>query len=137
MEATELRNAGLQRLKSGEFPEAVARDLKKQGLAYPELKRLFREAAGKKRRGGTAPADQPGSSPAARATAYGPSRSWSCGGMSRCLCGGDRWAWSVPTSPRRCQRYMKSVISSSTAAATITISRAATATSSGSSASCR
>src|SRR5437899_12526790 len=81
---------------------------------------------GKKRRSGTASADQPGSSPAARATAYGPSRSWSCGGMSRCLCGGDRWAWSAPISPRRCQRYMKSVISSSTAAATITISRAAT-----------
>jgi hypothetical protein len=52
MEATELRNAGLQRLKSGEFPEAVARDLKKQGLTYPELLSLFREAAGRKRRGG-------------------------------------------------------------------------------------
>jgi hypothetical protein len=52
MEATELRNAGLQRLKSGEFPEAVARDLKKQGLTYPELQSLFREAAVKKRRGG-------------------------------------------------------------------------------------
>ncbi len=46
METGELRNAGLQRLKSGEFPEAVARDLKKQGLAYPELQSLFREAAG-------------------------------------------------------------------------------------------
>ena len=52
MEANELRNVGMQRLKSGEFPEAIARDLKKQGLTYPELQSLFREAAGKKRRGG-------------------------------------------------------------------------------------
>ncbi len=52
METGELRNVGMQRLKSGEFPEAVARDLKKQGLTYPELESLFQEAAGQRRRGG-------------------------------------------------------------------------------------
>src|SRR5947209_16888815 len=52
METTELRNAGLQRLKSGEFPESIARDLKKQGLAYSEIQALFREAAARKRRSG-------------------------------------------------------------------------------------
>ncbi len=52
METNELRSAGLQRLKSGEFPEAVARDLRKQGLTYPDIKSLFLEAAGQWRRGG-------------------------------------------------------------------------------------
>src|SRR5258707_8441918 len=52
METTELRNAGLQRLKSGEFPESIARDLRKQGLTYSEIKSLFLETAGRKRRGG-------------------------------------------------------------------------------------
>jgi len=52
METTELRNAGLQRLKSGEFPESIARDLRKQGLTYSEIQGLFRETAGRKRRGG-------------------------------------------------------------------------------------
>lgn len=52
MEPAELRTVGLQRLKSGEFPESVARDLRKQGLTYPELQSLFLGAAGKKRRRG-------------------------------------------------------------------------------------
>ncbi len=52
METGELRNIGIQRLKSGEFPESVARDLKKQGLTHPELQSLFQQAAVKKRRGG-------------------------------------------------------------------------------------
>ena len=52
METTELRNAGLQRLKSGEFPESIARDLKKQGVTYAEMQSLFLEAAGRKRRSG-------------------------------------------------------------------------------------
>ena len=52
MKTGELRNVGMQRLKSGEFPESVACDLKKQGLTYPELQSLFQEAAGKKRHGG-------------------------------------------------------------------------------------
>ncbi len=52
MEAAEPRTVGLQRLKSGEFPEAVARDLKKQGLTYPDIKSLFLEAAGQRRRSG-------------------------------------------------------------------------------------
>lgn len=52
MEPAELRTVGLQRLKSGEFPESVARDLRKQGLTYPEIQSLFLGAAGQKRRGG-------------------------------------------------------------------------------------
>lgn len=52
MEAAERRTVGLQRLTSGEFPESVARDLKQQGLTFPELQDLFLEAAGKKRRSG-------------------------------------------------------------------------------------
>src|SRR6185503_9704690 len=77
-----------------------------------------------------------GRAPSRRARA-GAQLSWSCGGISRCLCGGERWAWSVPTSPRRCQRYRNRVMSSSTAAATMTISRAAIPTSPASSAWCR
>ena len=52
MERTELQSAGLERLKSGEFPEAVARDLKKQGLTHPDIESLFLEAAGQRRRNG-------------------------------------------------------------------------------------
>ncbi len=52
MEPTELGTVGLQRLKSGEFPKSVARDLKRQGLTNPELEGLFLKAAGQKRRGG-------------------------------------------------------------------------------------
>ncbi len=48
----QLQAAGLARLRSGEYPESVARDLSKQGLSASELELLFREAASKQRRNG-------------------------------------------------------------------------------------
>lgn len=48
----QLQAAGLRRLRSGEYPESVARDLAKQGLSAAELESLFRDAASRQRRSG-------------------------------------------------------------------------------------
>ena len=48
----QLRNAGLQRLRSGEYPESVARDLRKQGLSEQAMQSLFASAAAQQRRRG-------------------------------------------------------------------------------------
>lgn len=44
-----LRATGMERLRSGEYPESIARDLIKQGLPPIEVESLFRNAAGKAR----------------------------------------------------------------------------------------
>ena len=48
----QLRTAGLERLRSGEDPESIARDLSKKGLPAAELQNLFQDAAGEQRRRG-------------------------------------------------------------------------------------
>ncbi|HKC64255.1 MAG TPA: hypothetical protein VKB86_11485 [Pyrinomonadaceae bacterium] len=52
LDSAQLRTVGMQRLRSGEYPEAIARDLAKQGLPTAELESLFRDAASKQRRSG-------------------------------------------------------------------------------------
>jgi hypothetical protein len=47
-----LRSTGMQRLRSGEYPESIARDLVREGLPPAEVESLFRDAAGKVRSGG-------------------------------------------------------------------------------------
>lgn len=48
----QLRTKGMERLRSGEYPESIARDLVKQGLSAAELESLFRDAANRQRRRG-------------------------------------------------------------------------------------
>lgn len=53
-DAARLRTAGLERLRSGEYPESIARDLVKQGLSPTEVESLFRDEAGRARASGVA-----------------------------------------------------------------------------------
>jgi hypothetical protein len=48
----QLWTSGLQRLLSREYPESVAKDLRKQGLSDADLEPLFRDAARRQRRSG-------------------------------------------------------------------------------------
>lgn len=52
LDSAQLRTKGLERLRSGEYPESIARDLAKQGLPTAELESLFRDAANQQRRRG-------------------------------------------------------------------------------------
>jgi hypothetical protein len=51
-DAARLRTVGMHRLRSGEYPESIARDLVKQGLSSTDVENLFRDAAGKVRGSG-------------------------------------------------------------------------------------
>jgi len=52
LDAAQLRTKGMERLRSGEYPESIARDLAKQGLTTAEVESLFRDAASQQRRRG-------------------------------------------------------------------------------------
>lgn len=52
LDTARLRSNGMERLRSGEYPESIARDLVKQGLASMEVESLFRDAASKVRTSG-------------------------------------------------------------------------------------
>lgn len=52
LDRAQLRTKGMERLRSGEYPESIARDLMKQGLTTVEVENLFRDAASQQRRSG-------------------------------------------------------------------------------------
>jgi hypothetical protein len=54
LDIARLRTTGMQRLRSGEYPESIARDLVKQRLPSPEMESLFRDAAGRQCSSGVA-----------------------------------------------------------------------------------
>src|SRR5436305_15007663 len=52
LDTTRLRATGMERLRSGEYPESIARDLVKQGLPSTEMESLFRGEARRARSSG-------------------------------------------------------------------------------------